>query len=293
MKTTISLSEKIYKMMLELYPSRYRDEFGQEMIRLFQDMYHDARNTDNDMEMISLWVRIIPDYLISLTKEHLSHLKGGDYYMHKKFDTLGLFLWVTAGIAVFPVTFFLSMMLIKFLGLGNIEDQVLWFVFVPLLLFSLVGSQWLILKKYTDRAKNWLVNTALAWIVIIVSTFIVAGTALRNLTLVDPSHLMLVQLIQAFVYGGILGYFQRKALTGFKNTWLLIPANIVAILMIWMSIGESISSTIDMVLIGSYPALFTGIAFLFILGQNDAGNIIFHKNFQCGSEQICFSVPPA
>jgi hypothetical protein len=267
MKTTISLSEKIYKTMLELYPSRYRDEFGQEMIQLFQDMYQDAKNSNDNTEMFSLWMRIIHDYFISLTKEHLSNLRGGDYYMHKKFDTIGLILWIIAGIVVFPVTFFLSMMIIKFLGLGNIEDQALGFVFVPLLLFSLIGSQWLILKRYTDRAKNWLVNTALAWIVIIASTFIIVGTMFKNVTLVDPSHLMIVQLIQAFLYGGILGYFQRKALTGFKNTLLLIPANIIAILMIWVSIGESISGAIDMILIGSYPALFTGIAFLFILSN--------------------------
>ena len=253
--------------MLELYPFRYRDEFGQEMFLLFQNMYHDARNADNDMEIFNLWMRITPDYFSSLTKEHLSSIKGGDYYMRKRFDTIGLTIWIIAGIVVFPVTFFLSLLFIKFLGLGNIEDQVLGFVFVPLLLLSLVGSQWLILKRYTDRARNWLVNTAVAWIVMIAFTFIVVGILFRNVTLVDPSHLMLVQLIQALLYGGILGYFQSKALVGFKNTWLLIPANIVAILMIWMSIGESISGTIDMVLIGSYPAFFTGIALLFILGK--------------------------
>jgi len=35
MKTTISLSEKIYKTMLELYPSRYREEFGENAEKKF------------------------------------------------------------------------------------------------------------------------------------------------------------------------------------------------------------------------------------------------------------------
>ena len=272
MKTTTSLSEKIYKTMLELYPSRYRDEFGQEMIRLFQDMYHDVRNSDNDMEMISLWVRIIPDYLISLTKEHLSHLKGGDYYMHKKFDTLGLFFWITAGIAVFPVVFFISMNLVGILGLGSTEDQSVWLIFIPLLLISLIGSQWLVLRKYTDRAKDWLINTAFAWIFMVVSTFVIAGLLFKNLTVTEPQSLMYVQAIQAVVYGGILGVFQKKALHGYANAWLLIPANIIGVALIFASIGESISSTIDMMLVGSYPALFTGIALLFVLSKKPVHN---------------------
>ena len=272
MTNNTSLSEKIYSTMLQLYPVEYRKEFGGQMLQLFHDMYQDAKDSGDEMKVFDLWTRVIPDYFVSITKEHLSNMKGGDYYMHKKFDTIGLIFWIIVGIVVFPVTFFLSMLLIKFLGLGNIEDQVLWFIFIPFLLLSLVGSQWLILKRYTDRAKNWLVNTVLAWIVMIASTFIIVGTVFRNVTLVDPLHLMLVQVIQALLYGGILGYFQRKALAGFKNTWLLIPANIVAILMIWMSIGESISGAIDMVLIGSYPALFTGIALLFILSKKPLYN---------------------
>ena len=269
MKTTISLSEKIYKTMLELYPFRYKDEFGQEMIQLFQDMYHDAKNTDNDMEVINLWMRIIPDYFISLTKEHLSHLRGGDYYMHKKFDMLGLFFWVVAGIAVFPVVLFISVNLVGILGLGSTEDEsvLLWLIFIPLLLISLIGSQWLVLRKYTDRAKDWLINTASAWVVMIASTFVIIGLLFRNLTITEPQSLMFIQAIQAIVYGGILGWFQKKALHGYANAWLLIPANIIGIALIFASIGESISSTIDMMLVGSFPALFTGIALLFVLSK--------------------------
>jgi len=269
MKTTLSLSEKIYKTMLELYPFRYKDEFGQEMIRLFQDMYHDARNTDNDMEVINLWMRIIPDYLSSLTKEHLSHLRGGDYYMHKKFDMLGLFFWVVAGIAVFPVVLFISVNLVGILGLGSTEDEsvLLWLIFIPLLLISLIGSQWLVLRKYTDRAKDWLINTASAWVVMIASTFVIIGLLFRNLTITEPQSLMFIQAIQAIVYGGILGWFQKKALHGYANAWLLIPANIIGVALIFTSIGESISSTIDMMLVGSFPALFTGIALLFVLSK--------------------------
>ncbi|OGK62264.1 hypothetical protein A2334_02450 [Candidatus Roizmanbacteria bacterium RIFOXYB2_FULL_38_10] len=269
MKTTLSLSEKIYKTMLELYPFRYKDEFGQEMIQLFQDMYHDAKNTDNDMEVINLWMRIIPDYFISLTKEHLSHLRGGDYYMHKKFDMLGLFFWVVAGIAVFPVVLFISVNLVGILGLGSTEDEsvLLWLIFIPLLLISLIGSQWLVLRKYTDRAKDWLINTASAWVVMIASTFVIIGLLFRNLTITEPQSLMFIQAIQAIVYGGILGWFQKKALHGYANAWLLIPANIIGVALIFTSIGESISSTIDMMLVGSFPALFTGIALLFVLSK--------------------------
>jgi hypothetical protein len=267
MKTTFSLSEKIYKTMLELYPSGYRDEFGQEMILLFQNMYHDARNSDGGMGIFSLWMRIIPDYFISLTKEHLSNVRGGDYYMHKKFDTLGLFLWVTAGIAVFPVAFVISMNLVGILGLGSTEDQSAWLIIIPLLLVSLVGSQWLVLRKYTDRAKDWLINTASAWVVMVASTFVVVGLLFKNLTITEPQSLIFVHAIQAVVYGGILGVFQKRALRDYINAWLLIPANIIGVALIFVSIGESIIGMIGMMLVGFFPALFTGIALLLILSK--------------------------
>ena len=269
MKTTLSLSEKIYKTMLQLYPPEYRRQYGKEMIQLFQDMYHDAKSSDDNTQMFSLWMRIIPDYFISFSKEHLSNLRGGDYYMHKKFDMLGLFFWVVAGIAVFPVVLFISVNLVGILGLGSTEGEsvLLWLIFIPLLLISLIGSQWLVLRKYTDRAKDWLINTASAWIFMVVSTFVIAGLLFKNLTVTEPQSLMYVQAIQAVVYGGILGVFQKKALHGYANAWLLIPANIIGVALIFASIGESISSTIDMMLVGSYPALFTGIALLFVLSK--------------------------
>jgi hypothetical protein len=274
MKKTISLSEKIYRGLLKLYPSNYRREFGQEMIQLFQDMYQDAKSLDDDMEMFDLWKRIIPDYFISLTKEYLSHLRGGDNYMQKKFGILGLFFWIVAGIAIFPVIFFISINLVGVLGLGSAEDESvwLWLIFIPLLLMSLIGSQWLVLRKYTDRAKDWLVNTAFAWIFMVVSTFVIVGLLFKNLTITEPQSLMYVQAIQAMVYGGILGAFQKKALHGYTNTWLLIPANIIGIALIFASIGESISSIFDMMLIGSYPAIFTGLSLLFILSKKSAGS---------------------
>jgi len=270
MTKNISLSEKIYATLLGLYPAEYKVEFGGQMLQLFQDMYEDAKRSD-DFGVINLWIRIIPDYFASVTKEYLSSMKGGDYYMRKNFDTAGLAFWVIAGAAVFPITFFLSMYIIKILGLGDFEDQVVGFIFIPFLVLSLVGSQWLILKKYTDRARDWLINTITAWIAIIGLTFAVVGILFKDVPLAEPSQLMLVQFFQATAYGAVLGYFQKRALTGYKNTWLLAPANILAILMIWASIGESISGTVDMMLVGTYPALFTGVALLFILGKKTVG----------------------
>lgn len=263
-----SLSERIYSKMLQLYPAKYRAKFRGQMLQLFQDMYEDAKESDN-LGVVNLWLRIVPDFFVSITKEHLSNMNGGDYYMHKKFDTLGLLYWVIAGVAVFPVVFFISINLVSILGLGNAEGESvwLWFIFIPLLLASLIGSQWLVLRKYTDRAKDWLINTAFAWVVMIASTFVVIGLLFRNLTISEPQSLLFVQAIQAIVYGGILGLFQKKALHGYPNAWLLIPANIIGVALIFASIGESIGGTIDMMLIGSYPAIFTGLALFLILNK--------------------------
>ncbi len=275
MTKNISLSENIYKSILQLYPPNYRKEFGEQMYLDFQDMYKDAKMSEGDNGLIKLWIKLIPDFISSLIREYMYEKKGGEYILKKEFDTLGLIFWVLIGIAVFPVTYFVSMYLVSLFG-GNIESQIAWVVFIPLLLVSFIGSQWLILRKYTKKAKNWLTNTFIAWVVMILTTFaffIVSQNVLSlDLATDNQSQIMVIQFVQSIIYGSILGIFQKRALVGYPNTWLFVPANIISLAMIFITIQGSISSNVDMMLIGTYPALFTGLALLFVLRKRTKGN---------------------
>lgn len=268
MTKKVSQSEKVYSSLLHLYPLKYRKDFGEQMYLDFQDMYEEAKRSDFGNGVFRLWIKLIPDFTSSLIREYMYETEGGEYILKKKFDMLGLIFWILAGIAVFPVTFIISMSLVSVLG-KNIESQIAWVVFIPLLLISFVGSQWLILKRYTKRAKSWLVNTFLGWIVIIFSTFaffVVSEKVLSlNLANDNQSQLMIIQLLQSLIYGSILGIFQKRALDGYPNTWLFIPANIISLVMIFITFQDSISSNADMMLVGTYPALFTGLALLSVL----------------------------
>lgn len=268
MTKNISLSEKIYMALLQLYPMNYRKEFSEQMFLDFCDMYKESKQSDGGNGLFKLWAKIFPDFILSLIREYMYEKKGGEYILKKEFDTLGLIFWVLIGMAVFPVTFIISMYLDSLFG-GNIETQIAWIVFIPLLLISFIGSQWLILRKYTKRAKDWIINTFSAWIVMFLATFVFFVVSQKILSLDlstdNQSQIIVIQLIQSIIYGSILGIFQKRALEGYSNTWLFVPANIISLGMIFVSIQESISNSVDMMLIGTYPALFTGLALLFVL----------------------------
>jgi len=268
MNKNLSLSEKLYSSLISLYPIKYRKDFGEQMYLDFCDMYKESKQSDGDSGLFKLWVKIFPDFISSLIREYMYEKKGGEYILKKEFDTLGLIFWVLIGMAVFPVTFIISMYLVSLFS-GNIETQIAWIVFIPLLLISFVGSQWLILRKYTKRAKDWLINTFFAWAVMVLVTFVffVVSQKVLSLDLVtdNRSQIIMIQIFQSIIYGSILGIFQKRALEGYSNTWLFVPANIISLVMIFVSIQGSISSSVDMMLIGTYPALFTGLALLFVL----------------------------
>ncbi|MBN1168971.1 hypothetical protein JXA63_03725 [Candidatus Woesebacteria bacterium] len=254
--------------LLQLYPMNYRKEFSEQMFLDFCDMYKESKQSDGGNGLFKLWAKIFPDFILSLIREYMYEKKGGEYILKKEFDTLGLIFWVLIGMAVFPVTFIISMYLDSLFG-GNIETQIAWIVFIPLLLISFIGSQWLILRKYTKRAKDWIINTFSAWIVMFLATFVFFVVSQKILSLDlstdNQSQIIVIQLIQSIIYGSILGIFQKRALEGYSNTWLFVPANIISLGMIFVSIQESISNSVDMMLIGTYPALFTGLALLFVL----------------------------
>lgn len=263
-----SFSERLYQLLIRLYPEKYREEYGEQMLLDFSDMYRESRMQEGQTIIFHLWSNVMSDYLSSLAREHIYEKIEGEYIMKKQFDILGLIFWALLGMLVFPLSFITSMFLVTSLGI-SIESQFTWIIFITLLLLSLIGSQWFILKKYTKSARNWLLNNSIAWIVIFAFTFVFFQLTTNylslNMEVTDQSSILIIQLFQALVYGSILGLFQQKSLKEYRNTWLLIPANIIALMLVLVSINSSIKSTFDMIIIGAYPAIFTGLSLLLIL----------------------------
>jgi hypothetical protein len=63
------MSEKIYVLLLGLYPSHFRTAYGDEAIQLFRDRFRDERGF---LSRVRLWWDLLADLIVSLPREHWS-----------------------------------------------------------------------------------------------------------------------------------------------------------------------------------------------------------------------------
>jgi capsular polysaccharide biosynthesis protein len=75
MKTGRPFSERLYAEFVRLYPGRFRNDFAEEMERLFREQYQDARNAGG-FSVTSFWFRTLRDLGLSLIREHIEELKA-------------------------------------------------------------------------------------------------------------------------------------------------------------------------------------------------------------------------
>ena len=67
------MSEKIYSLLLRLYPSKFRARYGNEALQLFRDRVRDEKGS---FPGIKLWRDLLVDFAISLPGEYM-HSRGG------------------------------------------------------------------------------------------------------------------------------------------------------------------------------------------------------------------------
>jgi hypothetical protein len=60
------MSEAIFRLLLHLYPSRFRQEYGDEALQLFRDRAHDEAGV---WPSVRLWFDLLTDLAISLPRE--------------------------------------------------------------------------------------------------------------------------------------------------------------------------------------------------------------------------------
>src|SRR5690606_9434500 len=72
----IRRSEKLYTLLLKLYPKPFRQQFGEEMRLVFSESLQDAYAQDSGKGMVRLWGRTAVDLCRSLVVEHVQNQKG-------------------------------------------------------------------------------------------------------------------------------------------------------------------------------------------------------------------------
>ncbi len=68
----LSISEQLYRMLLQLYPAEHRREYGPLMAQVFRDMCHDAHLQSGTFGLMRLWSYTLSDVARTTVTEHLA-----------------------------------------------------------------------------------------------------------------------------------------------------------------------------------------------------------------------------
>jgi hypothetical protein len=73
-KKALRRSQRLYSLILKLYPKRYRQEFGEEMKYVFSQSLKDAYSENGEQGIFYIWRRTITDVGKSLVIQHIENL---------------------------------------------------------------------------------------------------------------------------------------------------------------------------------------------------------------------------
>ena len=70
----LRLAERVYGLLVDLYPRRFQEQFGWLMKQTFRDLLEDP-----DVPRSRIWLSVLRDLSSSLFHEHLANLTGGRF----------------------------------------------------------------------------------------------------------------------------------------------------------------------------------------------------------------------
>ena len=71
----ISVSGKIYRQLLRLYPQAHRRDYAEQMAQLFRDQCRDAWRAKRSTGIVKLWLRVLPDVAKTSVMEQIAAIE--------------------------------------------------------------------------------------------------------------------------------------------------------------------------------------------------------------------------
>lgn len=71
MDQILAVSDRLYRLILNVYPLGFRDEYGEEMAQTMRDQVRDAWTQHGAVGLTGLWLRVLLDSVRSAFAEHL------------------------------------------------------------------------------------------------------------------------------------------------------------------------------------------------------------------------------
>lgn len=92
------VSVRLYGLLVKLYPTEYKKEFGEEMQFVFSESLHDAVSESGLVGFITIWTRTTLDTVKSISIQYLEARKGRNYMKNRSIITQNkIFAWIALG----------------------------------------------------------------------------------------------------------------------------------------------------------------------------------------------------
>ena len=94
-KRSLSVSARLYKLLLIIYPAEFRRRYGREMAQVFRDRCRQQMQQGGKLGIARLWTRMFIDLLGTASVEHLEGIRKGETVM-KALQKLSLAILIYA-----------------------------------------------------------------------------------------------------------------------------------------------------------------------------------------------------
>ncbi len=147
----ISIAEKIFCMLLNVYPTTHRLEYGALLTQIFRDLCHDTYRQAGYMGLVRLWNFVLRDTVRSAAVEHIDALREGGQMMTRRQHRIILTL------ASLPLVLGLLLFMINPVFMGqmitpNVTQPVGWLMTAAV--FILVGTAYMVQRRIIIRAQS-------------------------------------------------------------------------------------------------------------------------------------------
>ena len=134
---SVAFSVKVYQLLLNAYPTKFQQEFGAEMVQVFQDCYLRALRQGRTNGMAKLWMVTLLDLIQSVISEHAQK----EIEMNKEMKPADI---RRSGWALIlgAASFVLSMFITVPTGDNGFATLLFVFLCLPLLVYGVLGLRY-------------------------------------------------------------------------------------------------------------------------------------------------------
>ena len=237
----VGISERVYRSLLRAYPRGFRDEYGDEMARCFQDLCREELEDGGGLGLAALWTNTLREVLYTAFKERSTMLTRNTYR-----SVVGVAL-ATAFILLIPL-------------LGAPAWSLADFVVAGALIFGTGLTYVLVARQAGNLAYRAAVGVALAAALLLVWINLAVGVIGTE---DNPANLMYVGVLAVGIVGAIISRFRPPGMARALFAMALAQALVAAIAVTfglssqWVRLAQILGVT------GLFVGLFVGSALLF------------------------------